>query len=154
MSKVSVKSFATPEEAEVFLNGGITLRCPSPVLRVEDIVGKTLIFTNPNVTVTFVADGMGSALTLKAIIGQIRAAAPGLMVRTHKADILEIFESNPVTPVSVSSLSTAASIFGFKATTTGKIFLPATATPTAPCLLQLLGNGSGPVQCVIYEVTP
>lgn len=147
MAKISIKKFATQGEAQVYLNGGLIVRKPTPG-EIGSLNGRTLVFSAPSVvTVTFTG-----VSCLKDVLAQIRAAIPAVLV-LDLGDSFGLVQATPSGGVALTGgTSTAAAFFGISGNPAGTVFPPATVPPVAPSLLHVVGDGSGGLQLVVYEV--
>jgi len=147
--------FRRIEEVTAFLNGGIVGGSVNRAqgggtpgglgAGINDLVGKTLIFTAPSaVTVTFAmaasASGSGTnpdpyTLLFKDIKGQIEAAIPTVLVVLDPEQRLVLLEKTPASGVAVSAAGTANTQLGFDAdmATVGKFYKPTGISTTPPC---------------------
>ena len=159
MAKNRIYKFESIDLMELFLNGALfggPLQSaqgggtPSNIgAGVNGLVGLTLIFTTPNVTVTFVtSDGVGGSaqpgvgtnpdkytLLFKDIKMQIEAASAALKVLYDKR--LVIVEAAPSGGLVMSGTGTANALLGLgKDTVTTLVYPPISATVAAgtpPC---------------------
>lgn len=127
MSAFKFYKFPTVDMIGYFLNGGIY--CGKEASRgFADIVGKTLIFTQPaSHTVTFTAGASSKVdsgyLSFKEVATQITAVMTGIDVLTVGSEIW-LVEKAPSAGVTVTALGTANPVIGFNtaANTVGKVF--------------------------------
>lgn len=110
MALIKVNKFVTIDEMAHFLEGGIVgghiLSSPQPEgpPGAWNLVGSTLTFLNPAVSVTFVAGALpNNFLRYSEVKAQIEAAAPGLLVKNLMSGKLGIIERTPTTGVVISA---------------------------------------------------
>jgi hypothetical protein len=160
MAANRVRKFLRLDDVQFFLNGAIVGGSfnrsgvsgiggtPMP-LGLVGLIGKTLVFTAPAITVTFTtADGVGGSaepgvgtnpdkytLFFKDIKLQIEAAAATLLVIADGDQKLIIVEKTPTSGVTLNKTGTANSVLGFdnQNPTAGKVYTPAEVNNAAPC---------------------
>jgi hypothetical protein len=128
-----IHKFATIEEAQLFLRGGISGK--DVTKGVYGLIGKTLTFTSPadNVTFTAHADTTrdGFLLTHKDIKTQIETAIPTLKVK-QVCGRIAFEEATPSAGVALEDTATEAkNILGFdnNEASVGKVVAPTSAGP-------------------------
>ncbi len=147
MAIARVRKFTEIYEVETFLNGGIILgdveksgigALPSGLSAgIDNLVGKTLHFTTPNVTITFTAASPASpnqnpnVLLFKDIKAQIEAQAAALKVRSFGKKLV-IMEATPTNGLVLADDGTANPLLGFKGPITTKVYA-APPSAVAPC---------------------
>lgn len=146
--------FTTTEEVEGFVNGGIFMRPPAPILR--GIVGKSLVFAQPSAaTVTFVEDGQGSDLSAAKAYQQIRAAMPALFLKFTAMGTL-LLENDPTQGVEITTDSDDEALLAFGLSKTGSkgtVYTPAIVSAEAPCFIAVAG-GQGMYDILTYVDGP
>jgi len=145
MAKWNVKKFGSITELNFFLSGAIfgsvkisgwgqSIKSGTGIVQAPPLVGKTLIFTTPAKTVTFVAGAdPAGRLTPGEIKTQIESGG-GVTVAFFD-DRLVLLEATPSTGLVLNKTGTANTLFGFDVANpvSGKVYgTPFGSAPTPP----------------------
>jgi hypothetical protein len=124
-----------------------------------DVVGKTLIFTEPgSFTVTFTAGSLASGhLSLKDLCSQIVAQSTNTVNAWSQNGVLALRQKVPATSggIAISSASTALSELGFGggSAVLGRVYAYAdgVSAPVAPFYVDSYSDGSGGLVLIVQE---
>jgi hypothetical protein len=146
----NIYNFSSTNEVQHFLNGGLTGK-PIPMEGIRGLVGKTITFTSPVGSCTFVEGGGpdGGALLFKDIKTQLEAAVSGLKVMQFSRGVIGFISSDASVVTSLGATAQdARALLGLPrgGAISGKLVLPPTDAGT-PRLVQA---ASGADQYFIY----
>ena len=138
---MKVYKFGSLDELNHFLNGGV-IGGTELANTLVPIVGKTVVFTNPAGSHTFVAGANPAGLSLPEVKTQLEAAVTGLRVVYFERH-LAFIEASPATGIVVAS-GTALLDLGFDPNgVTGLVYAGpfSGAPPTPPYFVSAYASG-------------